>query len=97
MLDNKLRQFRKLALEAKLTELYKEVLILQDKKQELPATFTNRLYTLREAAEHVNMSREWLTKEIRAGRVQAKFEKNKYYLSWTEIVRIKESRSNKYK
>ena len=91
-MKDKLRQFRQLGLEAKLTELYKEVLELKATKQELPKEITARLYTLREASEIVNMSREWLSKEIRAGRINATWEKSKYYLSWLEIKRIKELR-----
>jgi len=91
-MKDKLGQFRKLGLEAKLTELYKEVLEIKATKQELPKEITGRLYTLRESADFVNMSKEWLTKEIKAGKITATFNKNKYYLSWQEIERIKDSR-----
>ncbi|MDX9697214.1 MAG: hypothetical protein RBT49_15590 [Bacteroidales bacterium] len=91
-MKDKLRQFRALGLEAKLTELYKELLELREQKQELPSEITSKMYCLKDAAVMVNMSREWLTKEIRSGRITASFERKKYFLSWQGIERIKELR-----
>lgn len=95
-MQNKIREFRKMGIEAKLTTLYKEIIELKEAKQELPPEITNRLYTLREASELIKMSREWLSKEIRAGRIQAQFEKGKYYMSWQEIENVKEIRNERY-
>jgi hypothetical protein len=52
-MKDKLRQFRALGLEAKLTELYKELLELREQKQELPPEITGKMYCLKDAAEMV--------------------------------------------
>ncbi len=92
----RIKQFRRLTLEQKLIEIFKIAIDIQDQEKKLPPEFCNRLYTVSEATEHVKMSREWILKQIRTGKIKAKYDKNKYYLSWETIQSIIESRNKRY-